>query len=334
MIKIGRSESLRITFMIGNGFDIGLGMKTRYSDYIPIYCLESKDETGILKDFTEELGANIDKWSCFERQLGRYTSEFTSENKMDMIKQVSHFLMKFMKYLQREEEKISWNSDFFKEALLDFYSSLRPVSYDCIHNVIMKEEKIVYNFLNFNYTNTVEEAVKTIPDKFIGTRTIGNTEYKILIGDVVHIHSSIGEFPIMGLNSEGQIENVELRQDKRFIERLVKPYMNARGKYRNANVAADLLSYSNIICIYGMSLGETDGIWWTKVIDKLFGDSSVQLIIFIHLEESIEGNTYLWMDLEDEVLDILQKYAGNRNLDSARNRIHISPKDIFKNLNE
>ena len=325
---------MHITFMIGNGFDIGLGMKTRYSDFIPIYCLESKNETGILKDFSEELGANIDKWSCFESQLGKYTCEFTNENKMDMIKQISHFHMKFMSYLQKEEEEVTWDSDFFKEALLNFYSSLRPVSYDCIHNKIRQYEKTDYNFLNFNYTNTVEEAVKIIPDKNIGTRTIGNTEYKNLIGNVVHIHGSIGEFPIMGLNDESQIENVELRQDRRFKERLIKPAMNARGKYRNVQNAINLLDSSHIICIYGMALGETDGIWWTKVMDRLFEDSSVQLIIFVHMEESIEGNTYLWIDLEDKILDILQKYTGDRSVDGVRNRIHISIKDIFKNPNE
>ena len=30
--------SLNITFLIGNGFDIGLGLKTRYKDFYKYYC--------------------------------------------------------------------------------------------------------------------------------------------------------------------------------------------------------------------------------------------------------------------------------------------------------
>ena len=49
-----RRYIMNITFLIGNGFDIKLGLKTRYTDFYPTYIdsnNHSKEES--IKKFTE-----------------------------------------------------------------------------------------------------------------------------------------------------------------------------------------------------------------------------------------------------------------------------------------
>ena len=39
---------MNITFLIGNGFDIKLGLKTRYTDFYPIYINSNKNKEGLM----------------------------------------------------------------------------------------------------------------------------------------------------------------------------------------------------------------------------------------------------------------------------------------------
>ena len=43
---------MNITFLIGNGFDINLGLKTRYSDFYP-YFIEKSTETNMIRTWLE-----------------------------------------------------------------------------------------------------------------------------------------------------------------------------------------------------------------------------------------------------------------------------------------
>lgn len=38
---------MNITFLIGNGFDVGMGMKSRFSDFFPKYCADSIDKEAV-----------------------------------------------------------------------------------------------------------------------------------------------------------------------------------------------------------------------------------------------------------------------------------------------
>ena len=64
---------MNITFMIGNGFDRNLGLKTTYSDFIQWYK-ETPAKTETLKEFREYINDNEELWSAAEEELGRYTA--------------------------------------------------------------------------------------------------------------------------------------------------------------------------------------------------------------------------------------------------------------------
>ena len=326
---------MNITFLIGNGFDLGLGMKSQYSDFIPLYIKGKSgenDKNKYLKDFSSELDENIDKWSSFEKQLGVYTKEFTNENFMTMVDQLADFQDMFVAYLKSEENRIEKtytkaNSYKFYENLTGFYGFLRAESKNVIVERISRESDLKYQFINFNYTNTLEQFAMILEDgeENVKEKSKCNTN----IGEIVHVHGTIEDFSISGVNDPGQIMNKELAKNSKFINYIVKHNINIRSRTMNEMRAHEMINSSVIICVYGMSLGESDGLWWKKIAEHLFRYDETHLVLFIHKPGHTYAQTYRAMIIEDDYLDKLQAYCGENNIRRIQHRIHICFDDIF-----
>lgn len=329
---------MEITFLIGNGFDLGLGMKTQYSQFIPQYIEKSKGKKEVLKDFSEELGKNINKWSYFEKQIGEYTLEFSKDNKDELIDQLEDFETEFICYLIDQENKLELNDSesigkFFQESILGFYETLHTESIDSIKGVFSKyaQENRYYNFISFNYTQALDKCLDKIQKKKINTRTILNNTYTDTIGKIVHVHGMCNKFPIMGLNDIDQIKNPELASDQRFSNYLIKPSLNRLHRMGNATNASKIINESTIICIYGMSLGETDLLWWNKIITWLNASTDRHLIIFEHDNDFFSSSQFGWIRKMNFLIDKLQMFNKDSGIkvESLRDRIHLSIEDIF-----
>lgn len=330
---------MEITFLIGNGFDIGLGMKTQYAQFIPCYIQNGKDKKKVLKDFSEDLGDNADKWSYFEKQIGEYTLKFSKENKQDLIEQIEDFEKEFVAYLLNEERKLELDDSgkigqFFQEKILKFYETLHPESITTIKEVFntYKASGHNYNFVSFNYTQALDKCLEKIPNKKINTRKISNTIYTDTVGGIIHVHGLCNQFPLMGLNDVEQIKNPELAKDSAFVKYLIKPSLNELHRMGNASTASKMIDRSRIICIYGMSLGETDLLWWKKLILWLNGAKDRHLIIFEHDDHFSRSTQFGWIRKMDSLIDKLQLYSKNTGIkvELLRDRIHLSLEDIFE----
>ena len=57
-----------ITYLIGNGFDINLGLKTKYTDFYGEYIASVKDldDNDCRKRFAMKIDGNYENWSDFE----------------------------------------------------------------------------------------------------------------------------------------------------------------------------------------------------------------------------------------------------------------------------
>ena len=68
---------MNITFMIGNGFDLHLGMKTRFTDMYEGY-IQSPSEDIVIQRFKEDLkesaGERYEKWSDFEIAMAAHAN--------------------------------------------------------------------------------------------------------------------------------------------------------------------------------------------------------------------------------------------------------------------
>lgn len=332
---------MNITFLIGNGFDIGVGIKSRFKDFFPIYKEKSKTKSDKIRQLSDEIESDYETWADFEAALGLYASKFTLKTKSDFIAQVKDFEIEFISYLKNEESYLSFEeihtiSNTMIHALTEYYSidNVAPESNLEISKIYSKykEEEHIYNFINFNYTDILERCLETIPEKIVCKRKQGVMEKVDKIGEIVHVHGKIDIHPIIGVNDVSQINNEELAKDQRFKKCIVKPLLNKYLRLGNDSKATNILKQSKIICIYGMSLGATDKKWWNAILQWLHHDLSRQLVIFEYDNDYSTNNQFSWIEKEDEVIDKLSQYNNTSiKVEDLYQRIHIAiHKNIFK----
>ena len=334
---------MNITFLIGNGFDVGLGMKSRFKDFFPIYKEKSQNKESRIKQLSDSIESNYDTWADFEKALGEYTLKFTSENKQDFIDQVKDFETEFIAYLKWQESTLSFkDSDkiahIMIEALTKFYSSdnLAIDSSSALAKIYNKSsaESHFYNFVNFNYTSLLLKALQTIPQNIICKRKHNeNAEKADKIGKIIHVHGYCDKLPIIGVNDASQIANKELAKDSRFARYIIKPSISQYLRQGYDRDTTSIINSSTIICVYGMSLGATDKKWWDLLMQWLSGSSDRQLVMFEYDDKYSPTTPYGWLEKEDSIMDKLTGYNSNKGLtvENLRSRIHIAVhKNIFQ----
>jgi len=160
---------LNILYMIGNGFDLNLGLNTKLSHVIDEIIKEETDNPDILK-----LKENLIKykdlwWSDFELQLGQYTNKFNSETITSYDNQYNYFVKKIINLFKKQEDRIDYqdNTSFiaisFMKHIAAFYNYLPDTSRQIVINTMKKineDENMHYDFITFNYTSVLDNFVK------------------------------------------------------------------------------------------------------------------------------------------------------------------------------
>lgn len=334
---------MNITFLIGNGFDVGLGMKSRFKDFFPIYKEKSQNKKPRIKQLSDSIESDYETWADFEKALGEYTLNFTSENKQDFIDQVKDFETEFIAYMKWQESTLSFSqsdkiSRIMIEALTKFYSvdNLAVDSSDAVTKIFKKyiTGSHCYNFVNFNYTSLLSKALQTIPQNIVCKRKLDESAEKIdKIGKIIHVHGYCDNFPIIGVNDANQIANKDLAKDSRFARYIIKPSINQFLRQGYDRDTTNVINNSTIICVYGMSLGSTDRKWWNLLMQWLYSNSDRQLVLYIYDDQYTLATPYAWLEKEDSIIDKLTNYTPNRvfSVEDMRSRIHIAVhKNIFQ----
>ncbi len=331
---------MNITFLIGNGFDVGMGMKSSFKDFFPIYQEISKNKSQNIRQLSEEIGNDYDTWADFESALGRYTQKFDSSTKQNFLLQLRDFEDEFIKYLKSQENLMSYEktdviSKTIKDALTKyFYSDNLPVNssntIQTLYSTYAKEQRI-FNFVSFNYTSVLENCLKVIKDNIIAKRVVAGYTYTDCIGKTVHVHGYCDKYPIIGVNDISQISNKELAADKKFTRYIVKPSLNKLLRMNYDNDATEIINKSSIVCIYGMSMGCTDKKWWSSIVMWLNNNHNRHLVIFDYDQKYSSSTQFDWLEKEEAIINKLGKYSGlsETEMEKLRNRIHIA---VHKNI--
>lgn len=269
---------MNIAFMIGNGFDISLGLKTRYTDFYSDYF---QKENNINNDIMKDVADNLELWSDLEKSLGYYTSKIkpNGEELNKFYEDKYKLDCELRTYLKKEQDKINWNDESnvnkvqknFLSSLAGFYNNFSMVDKVDIHSVIANET-CYYKLISFNYTNVIQKCAELSKSNYIET---------------LYIHGTLeGNRTILGVNDVEQIENKELRENDEMQVAMCKLKIN--NFYGNGIQirAEQMLQGCGIVCIFGMSLGETDKHWWNTVVKNLCNKYIKRVIIF-HYEPKL-----------------------------------------------
>jgi hypothetical protein len=266
---------MEILYIIGNGFDINLGMKTRYSDFYTYYKTTNSKSEAIQK-MKESISNNIENWSDLELAFGRYTSKLKNLEEFDEV--YDDLIDNLCDYLINEEQ----NFDFSKVSPQILYDYLcypeKSLPQEDIEEISSLKkawinEKWNIHIVSFNYTRSIEKIVKTLP--IVISR---NSVSSINLQRIYHIHGYTDKDPILGVNDISQIENIEFHANENIIEALVKTKCNRALRHNVDKLFEKYISEAHLICIFGSSLGDTDNYWW-----ELIGNSikkGTHLIIF------------------------------------------------------
>lgn len=289
---------MNITFMVGNGFDIAAGVDTSYRSFYRWYCAQPSAMPHIGK-FKSQIKEDIDSggkyWSDFEVGLGQYTSEFSLETAglfldcyEDAQQRISEYLINVCKRYSYKPEK----NDIAKAkaALSNFYLGTSPAEQKVFQRIIDGDRgsNSEIHIVSFNYTDVLDRYVKMLSDGFLQNWKYGSADRFLKINpSIIHAHGFTNLFPIIGVNDESQIINQELLHSPDFANMLIKAKSVASVGQLWHEQAETIISQSQIVCIFGMSLGSTDAKWWRKLVEWLKTNSDRHIIIFWHSNDIV-----------------------------------------------
>lgn len=311
--------NMNIVYLIGNGFDINLGLNTRYCDFYKYYLesQQSDNSNPHVKELKKSLKTFLDqipllntkdecaKWSDLEFALGEYTKEFKSvsefqtiyydlyDNLADYIEQESGKLVTFENVSQLYNDLISPENhlpSLDKNIIRDYGSKWNNTSQ---WNV---------NIITFNYTLTIEQLLGYQNKQL----SLGKNRYghPIILNSINHIHGTVNEHMLLGVNDILQIGNESFRDNQALQNILVKPQTNKMLKELIDVRCKKIIQEANLICLFGLSLGDTDSLWW-KLIGEQLKKNNTMILYFAKGEEIPKRRFHLIGNKEIELKEYL-----------------------------
>ena len=225
-VPYDRNRNPLSVLIIGNGFDLDLGMHTSYRDF-------AKSELWPFGGITHSNSNG----------LGNYlNSRKLAENWFDLEKELANYAQSVSSDILSNEQLIRYDKEDFnllvnrlKKYLQSEQDNLHKNARDCTAKTILSEfsRKDNYFIHSFNYTN-----VKYISE-------IQNL--RLNKNRIEYIHGTIeGNDIILGAG-----ENAQLPDEYDWL------YKTSNKNYSSNNLA-DSLANADEICIFGHSLGEND----------------------------------------------------------------------------
>lgn len=331
---------MQVTFLIGNGFDLNLGLNTRYSDFLETYKHVTNDDSSEVKKFKEEILTNEKLWSDSELAFGRYTARckelgISAEAFCDLHED---FDDKLGEYLLQEERRVcpSDIAPAFGASLKKILQGLTSVQKEQVQASINRNEyAFSYNFIIFNYTEIIDKIVtgENAAKLSLGTRKVRNTSENNCIGKVIHVHGTTDTQMVLGVNDISQIACPELfeGQPQELIESMIKVKANKMFEEKTDEAALAILNQSDLIYVYGMALGDTDALWWDRICQLMKSKPSLHTIIHVFNAPISRRHRRKLVTFENKVKEHFASYSKDAPA-NLQSRIHIDSSNIFEDL--
>lgn len=283
---------MNITFLIGNGFDINLGLKTRYIDFYRYYTAQSREnDTDSIKEFKSEItkfiqndtqkGEDAIDWRDLEVALGKWTAKMKEEDVESLYLNLNDNLKAYLIDEFKTFDPKAFDAQKFIHCLLD------PVTGN--FNRDRTNDLKAYwsgfpgpdylNIINFNYTHTIER----LSGFKGGPMELGANfgRHATVLSNIYHIHQTLDDEEILvGLNDVSQIANKDFHNNRHICNLLVKPMTNALlGSGVNQD-CEEIIASTNLFVIFGSSTGITDKKWWKAVFDRI-QTANARLLLFV-----------------------------------------------------
>ncbi|MCE5342886.1 MAG: bacteriophage abortive infection AbiH family protein [Eubacteriales bacterium] len=329
-----------VTLLIGNGFDLSVGLDTKYRDfldyYLPIKC-KNPVVTEKKRLILTEMKQGIQTWSDMEIALGRFTANFEQNLKgelefcdlfNDLIEELSSFIF------QAQSDAIinaTTESDIhhrFKSALQCPYKGLPEENIRIVSKAwrekMDKDQTVRYNFVSYNYSFVFDRCLR----RFIKldpafTNPIHPKPITYEYRGVTHVHGTHLAAMILGVDSPKQIHNPAFMDESLYCK-FVKPIANQNNRRNRETHAHKAIQQSQFVIIYGMSLGSSDDSWWRYLGDWLEQGWERHLIVYYtntDLKVVWPNGDY---EAEKAVKKVFERTMGKKQFQLVSYRIHVA----------
>ena len=334
---------MNITYILGNGFDIQLGLKSRYCDFLEEYIKPKDGDSENVKAFREYLKerANYERWSDAEKAMGEDLGRFSDETVGVYRDQLINFEDELADYLDKQESACNWDrSEEIRDRFVEFIRmSIVKVAKDIYEQPDVSNRN--FNFISLNYTALIDKVFHCclLNGGFVIYQDIRrDSTNQDVLGKIYHVHGDLVDGIIMGVNDESQLTiSPELTIDDEIRWQFQKDELSKRSSKERTEAAKELIEYSDVIVLYGVSYGETDARWWNEITKWLKHDEDHRVLAFIYDEDTKlnSRNLYRKTSYENKKKEeILKKFGVLResvHFDILKEQLYIA--DATKDLN-
>lgn len=284
---------MNILYILGNGFDLSLGLDTSYKSFLKHYLNSHQPNTDpFIEEFQREVWKNLDTWTDLETHLGEWLDDKKSRDRAiavhdDLVNELSL-------YMKNEQERIK-PSVKVREQIL---SNMANVSHHLRRNLDKRDitdyilkyynnTPHVINTITLNYTDTFERlALQEGENVFQCT----DNNINFFFNQPIHLHGTVDEGIVLGVNDEAQVRNKQLVKEDSIRNRFIKT-STINNVYRTGyeEQAISAIDAAHLICVYGTSFGKTDKRIWNRIVNRVV-KNNIQVILFHFGNEAFGGN--------------------------------------------
>jgi len=325
---------VKVTYLIGNGLDIHIGLKTSYQDFYSFLQKNKNEPRGTTQNqiynnilnnhFKIEKQPDDIDWSDFEIAIGQYTNQIDNEVSLEMfINDYEEFIEEFTDFIENQSKGVT-STSFINNTHKIFNNALqKPINLEerdqiNIHSNFKNNNKDqqVRNFIVFNYTEVFDEIYHSWREKAKQTRIVSSIP--------IHIHGLCQSQVLLGVNDESQLQGKFCENDTLKIM-MVKTLANRSALSMRFEKATEVVKNSELFIIFGMSLGDSDKYWWEKIMENLEKNSANKVLIYAYVNERGKLEKYIHRMVEKKRYwqDKLVKHSKAEDKNQLYNQIFI-----------
>lgn len=295
---------MNVTWIIGNGYDLNLGLRTGYPDFYHRCYKQLEDAEAVahrerLDTLITDLGESPELWSDFELLLGKSTVGF--DNPDEHHECFQRMKQEMESYLLEQQGRFDASSqlrefyDEFAASLTAFPERLDSAERDAIESRFEESWVNRVEVVTLNYTNCIEACIDAMKNRPIEGGIF--TARSHIVDSVIHAHGSLEEprQVVFAVASAEQAANISYRFDEEFRQCWTKPGLDdvyGNGRLRDALTA---IEQADVIASFGCSFGPTDEHIWKSVGAWMRRSSNACFVSFEYglLEKGEDVRAYL-----------------------------------------
>lgn len=289
---------MNVLYLIGNGFDLRLGLPTHYKDFLKYYEGQSpelgadrRQQEETIKKYKERFFAEMaereergeEQWKNLEIALGEFTTAFGDDVEAfrsfyyDLNNSLEVYLSQFKDINPLDEEVETLYKD-----LVYPYQYLNEKTRGYLHSQTIRSGDFWdISAITFNYTSSFEQICDSILKNDTFNYPEEHNGQPILYRGIKHVHGKLDDGGILlGVDHDEQIANELFRQNEDIRDLLIKPQSNEERGELVDEECLQLIENADLICLFGLSLGPTDQMWWTAIKKRFLNNPNLFLLYF------------------------------------------------------